>query len=64
MLYKIKIKPGHSYGGVSEGGIVEVTEPIANTLIAAGVAKMVDKLPKLSSPGTKAVRASAVTTKG
>ena len=64
MLYKVKINPGHSYGGVSEGGIVGVTEPIAKTLVAAGVAKMVDKLPKLSSPGTKAVRSGAVTTKG
>lgn len=61
--YRIKSRKGNSYQGASEGNTTSVTEPIARTLIASGVAEEVDKLPpvtKASEGGTKRVSAAKV----
>lgn len=61
--FRIKIRRGHSYAGTNEGNTTRVTEPIARTLIASGVAEEVDKLPpatKASEGGTKKVSSGKV----
>ena len=63
--WTVKITRGHSYAGTNEGGTIDVTEPIAHTLIASGVAEPVGETKQLlAKANTKSIDSKRVAVKG
>lgn len=59
---RLTIKLTQPWNGNQKGGVIDLTEPVAETLCAKGIAEPVGW--KLSRQGTKTVSAAKVTIKG
>jgi hypothetical protein len=63
--WTVRITKGNHYAGTNEGGVIDVTEPIALSLIASGVAEAVGETKTLlSRANTKTIDSRKVAVKG
>lgn len=58
-----QIKLTKAWNQHQKGAVLDLNEPVAETLVGNGMAEFTDN-PKLSTPGTKKVNSSRVTAKG